>query len=226
MLLLGNKLQIIMPDLILFLQGLVITEAIATIAGFSNLHKLKDSYLKWVPIYLAIITLLEIGYHLCSYFHKSNAASYIYIVSILIEMFFINWLFYKIFKSRYKKLILTGVIFYVISLLLEKTILSSTTYYFQSLSYTIGNLFILIYIILYFVQLVNSDKILVFKKLTEFWIACGMLVFYLGTFPFYGLYNELAKNIDIFMAVAWVATSLNYCMYLLFTIGFIWGKAH
>ena len=56
-------------------------------------------------------------------------------------------------------------------------------------------------------------------------MVTGMLLFYLGTFPFYGLYNELAKDLSIFVPVVWVATSLNYLMYIFFTIGFIWGKA-
>jgi hypothetical protein len=215
-----------MQFLVLFTKCLLIVEGLAVIAGFITWRKWSNSYLKWFVIYLLIIFIFEVLYWIFFFYNKGTISLLLHEIIIPFEMIFINWLFYKIFNTRNKKLILSGIVFYVLALLLEKTILNNFTYYFQSLSYTVGNLFILIYIILFFVELVNSDKILTFKKLTEFWIVCGLLVFYLGTFPFYGLYNELAKNIDIFMAVAWVATSLNYCMYLLFTIGFIWGKPH
>jgi hypothetical protein len=143
-----------------------------------------------------------------------------------LEMLFLNWFFYNTLNKHYRKIVTAGTVIYITVLILEKTLFHYNSYYFQSLSYTVANLFILIYITLFFMELMNSEKILVFKKLTVFWIVCGLLVFYLGTFPFYGLYNELSKNIDIFIPVAWVATSLNYCMYLLFTIGFVWGKPH
>ncbi len=215
-----------MQPLVLFTKCLLIVECMATIAGLLTWRKYKYNYHKRFIIYLLILVVFEVLYWLFILNNKGTLAALMHEIVIPFEILFINWLFYKILNIKNKKLILSGTVIYVSSLLFEKTLLSNVTYYFQSLSYTVGNLFILIYIILYFIQLVKSNKILVFKKLTEFWIVCGLLVFYLGTFPFYGLYNELAKNLDIFMPVAWVATSLNYCMYLLFTIGFIWGKAH
>ncbi len=215
-----------MHALTLFTRCLVVAEVLAAVAGFVTWHKWKHSYLKWFPLYLAVIVLLETGYHVFSYFKQHEHASWMYEVAIPVEIIFINWFFYKTLNEKNRKLIIAGVIMYVLVMVLEKTLLSSVTYYFQSLAYTVGNLFILIYLILFFIQLVKSEKILAFNELTSFWIGCGLLVFYLGSFPFYGLYNELAKNINIFMPIAWVATFLNYCMYLLFIIGFIWGKPH
>ncbi len=208
--------------LILFSRLLIIAEAVAAITGFITWRKWKDSYLRWAPFYLAIIVVLELSERLLRDYGDPAIASFILQTSVLTEILFMHWLFYK---TLHKKIIIAGACIYVLSFVMERFLIQNNAYYFQSLSYTIANLLILVYLLIYFLQLVKSGRILYFKSITVFWFALGMLVFYLGTFPFYGLYNELSKNLDLFVPLAWVATSLNYAMYLLFITGFIWGKA-
>lgn len=215
-----------MHSLTLFTRYLILIEVIAAIAAFACYHKWKHSYLKWFPVYLSIVILFEISHQVFSFLKDHSHASLMYEIVVPFEMLFISWFFYKTLNTKSRGITLAGAAIYMAALVLEKMLFQNNSYYFQSLSYSIGNLFILIYLILFFIELVKSNNLFIFKRLTVFWIACGMLIFYLGTFPFYGLYNELAKDLDVFMPVAWVATSLNYCMYLLFTIGFIWGKPH
>lgn len=52
-----------------------------------------------------------------------------------------------------------------------------------------------IFVILFFKELLNSDKILNYKKLFPFWMSVGFLIFYLVTIPFFtllfsGLFNS------------------------------------
>ncbi|HRH47202.1 MAG TPA: hypothetical protein PLP23_00545 [Panacibacter sp.] len=210
-----------LDSLILFSRLLILAEAAAAIAGLITWRKWRGTYLKWVPLYLALIVCLELSERLLRNFGEIPVASIIFKVTVVTEMIFIHWFFYK---TLHKKIIIAGACIYLLGFLMENFLIQDHAYYFQSLSYTIGNLFILVYLLMFFIELVKSERILVFKKLTVFWIALGMLVFYLGTFPFYGLYNELAKDLDLFVPLAWISTSLNYSMYLLFTIAFIWGK--
>lgn len=210
-----------LDSLILFSRLLILAEAAAAIAGLITWSKWRGTYLKWVPLYLALIVFMELSERLLRNFGEVPAASMIFKVSVVTEILFIHWFFYKTLS---KKIIIAGACIYLLGFLLEHFLIQDHAYYFQSLSYTIGNLFILVYLLMFFIELVKSERILVFKKLTVFWISLGMLVFYLGTFPFYGLYNELAKDLNIFVPLAWISTSLNYSMYLLFTIAFIWGK--
>ena len=210
--------------LFLFTQYLIAAEALAAIAGCLTWNKWKHNYFKWFTIYLVLIFIFELSTHLLVFFKMTADVSLVNQIVVSIEILFINWFFYKTLIGSKKKIIVVGATAYITALVLEKTLMDAAGYYFESLSYTMGNLFILVYLILFFIEFVNSEKILAFKKQTIFWIALGMLVFYLGTFPFFGLYNELMKNMDIFMPIAWTATGLNYCMYILFTIGLIWGK--
>ncbi len=218
--------DIIMHSLFLYTQYLLIAEAMAAVAGCITWRKWKHTYLKWFVVYLLIITCLELSNHLLIYFNEEADIAFVNNLIVPFEILFINWFFYQTLNDKNRKVVIPGVILYIVSLILENTIVTNTGYYFKSLSYTVGNLFILIYLILFFLELVNSEKILAFKRLAVFWIALGMLIFYLGTFPFFGLYNEIVKQEyrDFFIKAAWIETSLNYSMYLLFTTGFIWGK--
>lgn len=208
-----------------FAKYLIVPETIAAITGCLTWKKWKQSYLKWFVIYLHVIVVCEICNRL-DFIQNNASVANVFKYVVPIEVLFINWFFSKAFVFNKRVLIFIGLILYILSWIAENTFLTGTGYFFKSLSYTLGNLFISIYVILFFVEFVKSDKILGYKKMAVFWIVLGMLLFYLGTFPFYGLYNEIVKNRTLFRSVAWVAISLDYCMYLLFTIGFIWGKPH
>jgi hypothetical protein len=213
-----------MKQIVLFTQGLVLIEALAATAAICTWRKWKDGYLKGFIFYLPAITLLEAAHYVFENQKNYATAMRLGEISVAVEMLFISWLFYKMLYGKSKKIPVAGAATYLTILIIEKITVQAEGYFFRSLSYTVGNLFILVYLISFFIQLAKNDRLLQFKKLTVFWIAAGMLLFYLGTFPFYGLYNELAKDIPFFISVAWFATFLNYCMYLFFTIGFIWGK--
>jgi hypothetical protein len=214
-----------MQSLILFTKYLLAVEILAALVGCITCKKWNGSYLKFFVFYLCIIVISESCNRLID-IRTQIGVNYFTIIIVPIEILFMNWFFYKSLSQNKKILIIIGAALYIISWIVENTLFAKSGYYFRSLSYTIGNLFIAIYAMLYFIEFVNSNKVLTYKKSVVFWIVLGILLFYVGTFPFYGLYNELAKKLDIFYPVAWVAISLNYCMYLLFTIGFIWGKAH
>jgi hypothetical protein len=205
-------------------KTLVCFEGLAALIGFLTWTKWKHTYLKWFPVYLATITFIEISYYVLCYLQQYDKASLVQQLAVIIEMLFISWFFYQTLGSNQKKVIIAGGITYIVTLVLEKMLLRGSYYYFQSLSYTIGTLFILLYLILFFINLARSEQILGFVKLTKFWMALGMLLFYLGCFPFYGLYNELAKNIELFIPLAIITLMLNHTMYSFFAIGFIWGK--
>jgi len=215
-----------MQPITLFTYFLVAAEALAAISAWASWSKWKGSYLKWFAPYLSVIVLLEFSIRILNYSKNYETAAILKLIPVLLEVLFIHWFFYQTLPAKYKNWVMAGAGIFLFSFFYEKFILNAEGYYFKSLSYTIGILFILIYLIILIIDLVKSDKVLIIQKLTIFWIALGMLVFYLGAFPFYGLYNELAKDIDLFITVAWVATTLNYCMYILFSIGFIWGKPH
>ena len=73
-----------------------------------------------------------------------------------------------------------------------------------------------IIVILFFIELLNSESILNYKKLLSFWISVAFLIFYLTTVPFWSLYysNILATR-DMFPIIYYLA--------VIFELIFIYG---
>ena len=208
-------------DMLLFKKALVGFELLASIVGLVNWQKIKHDYFISFPIYLLLIAILEI---IC--FWRLGELAKILDVFILIplEFLFFFWLFYK--NSQKKRLILIGSFVYLISFIVEIFIAERINKgYFLSFSYSIGNIVLLVFILQYFYYLVFTERILFFYRERMFWVALGLLVFYLGTFPYFGLYNLLVtKHFKLLISYTWVEIFLDYTMYLLFAASFIWGR--
>jgi hypothetical protein len=159
------------------------------------------------------------------YWLPHRVANYLSIFIIIpFEFLFFSWLFYK---NLYKKpIVIWGSCLYIFAYLLEHILFKfKKDYFFFSFSYSIGNIILLIFILMYFYKLTYSERILFFYKEKMFWVALGCLIFYLGTFPYYGIFNLLLKNhYELLVSYTWVEIFLDYTMYLLFAASFIWGK--
>lgn len=211
-----------------FLKLLNLVILLSGVAGFVKWKEIRDSYWKWFPVYLILLGLLNLlaFYMIDTKNIKSNQWLVIYLI-IPFEILFAFWLFLKKAETRPQKtLILTGMGVYLLSFFIEILLKEEMKeLYFLSFSYTVGNIFMLIFILLYFWKLSVSEKILFFYKERMFWVCVGMLFFWLGSLPYYGLFNYLVKNfMSILPGYAWVMLSLNYLMYTLFAVSFIWGK--
>ena len=202
-------------------------EAVACTTGFIYYKKFKGTY--WVVFigYLLFIVLCEnAGAVINSYqLDEINTVFYNYLV-IPVEFMFFFWLFYRsLTGSRFIWLPIVCGGVYLASWLVDIIYVSRLHFFFTSMSYTIGNLLLLILILQFFAALVSSNSILVFKRNIMFWVSLGLLIFYLGSCPFYGLFNLLAyKHRYLYIAYCQVVFGLNYLMYIMFTISFIWGE--
>jgi hypothetical protein len=213
-----------MTALSLFVRGLTIIEITSAISGWIAWAKWKNTYVKWFTIYLTIISLLSVCYYYFINKHQFANAIVFFKIAVPLEILFLLWFFYVTNCYKYKSFLIISAVIFILVWIAENFFYPNNTYFLQSRSYTIGTLSILINIVLYFLNLSQSNRIKNFHQLFSFWAVLGMLVFYLGTFPFYGLYNELVKDLSLYIPIAWVAYSLNYCMYILFSIAFILGK--
>jgi len=216
-----------MSTILLFKDCITIFEAVAAVTGFITWNKWKNHYFKWVPIYLLVLVFCECAGYYLGLTKNYDAVKTLYMFFVIpFEISFICWLFYRNLSARFKSLVVILWVTYFISMILDHILFDGKDYVFMSLSYTVGNAVILILVLCYFYTLLLSAGILHFKSDIMFWISAGLLIFYLGTFPYYGLYNTMAKHyMGSFISYTWVMIFLNYAMYILFTIGFICGKA-
>lgn len=204
----------------------IVIETAACITGFTYLKKWKGSFMKAFPFYLLVIVILEVyGNYLIKDNHV-NEAYYTWFVMPLEFGFFI-WLYYMYFKqTRFKIFPIAGGILYAAACILSLALVKYVDNYWQlPISYMIGIIVLLGLSIIFFVHLFNGDNILYFRSNIFFWVSIGLLVFYLISSPFYVFRESLYKNYkEIFWLYYYIQFFANYLMYILFSIGFIWGK--
>lgn len=204
---------------------LLFIEVISFIIGVYFWKKKDDIPKRYFIIYLGLIVFAELTNEVLQFFHIQFHWFFTYFI-IPLEFLFFHWLFYQFSTIKEKRRIIVCGVIYIIAFFIERVLLNDPQKYsFSSFSYTIGNCVLLFIIFQYFIRLVNSDRILYFYHERLFWISCGLLLFYLGTSPYYGLNNYLYNSYpNIFWTYTYVMYFLNCSMYLLFAASFIWGK--
>ena len=205
-----------------------ILELAACITGFVYWKKIKNIYWRWFPVYLGIIVLTELS---AEYFlnvkHNLRINISIYeFFGVPLEFLFFFWLFYRYFGETKKNqwplylgLIYFGCWFF------DVVYLSKQKLYFESISYIVGNILLLIILLMFFIKFSKGDEILKYKSSMIFWVSLGLMIFYIGTLPFYGFRTILYRQDRDFFYVYWyIQFGLNYLMYILFVLSFVWGK--
>lgn len=206
---------------------LYLLELLACITGFFHWNKFKTTYWKWFPFYLAIICIVELTGDYLNFKEVYSLKNDIYNnFSIPLEFLFLYWLYYRYAEDKKNKLLAVACsLVYLSSIVLDQVYFRKTNYYFDSFSYSIGNMVLLVVIISFFIQFARSRDILLYKSSIMFWVFLGALIFYLGSLPFYGLYNLLYKKYThLFIFYSYIMYVCNWIMYSFFTIGLIWGK--
>ncbi|MCW3121404.1 MAG: hypothetical protein JWQ38_896 [Flavipsychrobacter sp.] len=206
---------------------LLIFEVIACLVGLFKLNKLKKTYWVYFPFYLLFIIVCElIGWYLSESNMLLENGKFFNYFEIPIEFGFMFWLFHQTFKnSKFNKLAVICAAIYFVCWIVDGILLNIWHTFFYSFSYTVANLVLLILLLTYFIRLVFSDAILTFRKDMMFWVSLGMLMYYMGSFPYYGLRNTLARDYySLYVKYSYLEYILNCTMYLMFTFSFIWGK--
>jgi len=175
---------------------------------------------------LLMILLLELFCQYRVYFLKLQN-QWIYVNFIIPgEFLFFFWLFYRYFiNSRQKILPIWGAVIYIAGFTIDRIYLGKLQFIFSSFSYVVGSIIILVLVLIFLFHFMRSNEILQYKTNMMLWVSLGLLIFFLGALPFYGLFNTLVVNYpDVFDAYWIVQMCFDYCMYLFFAFAFIWGK--
>lgn len=210
----------------------IYSELIAAITGTIFFYKYGKTPLKFLLFLLWYITLTElIGWYAMENkefgFTHDNGYYYIsWMYNLLrIVTFLTLFLIYsKYLKTKvFKKWITIFAIVYVLISIINWSFIQSFIWEKSEAPKIVGSILLIISIIFYFIELLRSEKLLVFHKLLLFWVSVGLLLFYTGTIPFSLKYNGYALipgTHKLFLIVYILAIT----MYLLFTFGFIWSR--
>jgi hypothetical protein len=86
----------------------------------------------------------------------------------------------------------------------------------------VGSFFSVVLALMYYYQMVTAREFRSIRDLPEFWIATGMLIFYLGALPYFGTLNFLISySRSAATRLLTILKILDILMYSLFSYGFL-----
>ena len=208
------------------------SELIAAIVGTIFFYKYKNTPLKYFLYLLWYITLTEfLGWYIretgnLTYIDE-DGIHYMHWLYNTLEFITFNTLFFiysKYLESiNYKKRV--RYFAYIFSIVFTINWIFIQNYFKEGaeMPVILGSIFLILSILFYLIELLRSEKIIVFHRLLLFWISVGLLLFYTGTIPFTLKVNEymLFPGIHKLFLIIYILAIL---MYLTFTFGFIWSK--
>jgi hypothetical protein len=201
-------------------------ELAAGLIGLFCWYKKPNSVWLLFSVYLLLLFGMEylgswLGKHKL---YEENSKLYKWLVIPSLVLMY-HLVFYKILREKKGWIIVSASIFGFLAIV-ENVFLNKTHNYSISITQSFGCLSIAIASIMYFLQLVKTDEILLFYKDMGFWFSLALLLFYVGSFAKLTFFNSLGlqKNAVLFNLVRWIFIYLNYIMYSLFAIGYIWSK--
>lgn len=208
----------------LVLNLLLVAEFIAAVTGFIYWKKVKDTPWKYFPFYLALISISEIINKILVINEILVFQKYFTFFIIPLEfVFFYYMLAVHIQKKIWKKIIAVGGVVCIFFLYTE-AITGQALFWVHPYSYTFANLLLIIFIFAYLIEYIKNTDVPNFKYNNMFWVCLGLLIFYIGSFPYYGLVQYLDAS-SIFRSRYWIAQNiLNCMMYISFTLSFIFWK--
>ncbi len=199
---------------------------IMVITSFLYYGKYKNTKLKLLPwIFVFSLTIEIIAYLL---FIGGHPNMWIYNGYINIEYLFFLWLFYHYIENKfYKKLIIIGSAVYEIYFIISLLFLTKNLNTMQTYPFTFAQILIIIVLFIFLLQMLSSDKILHIQKFLVFWVALGLLFYYIVPLPLNVSENLLYKNnlsremIFFLRQIQYIANTL---LYTLITYGYIWSS--
>lgn len=198
-------------------------EGLACITGFLCWARLTPKFWRVFPFYLLVITCCEFaGWYMNSHQLQLPAKlMYNYLV-IPLEFFFLYFLYFHVLAKEFRTTVLALAALFIIAFITEYVLLLNVKWMWRSLTYITGSLTILILSVIFLLQTIRSEAVLSYRRQPFFWVNLGVILFYVGTFPYYATINYLYKiNEPLFWCLAWIFVVLNYIMYTLFIVGFL-----
>jgi hypothetical protein len=207
---------------LLFAYSINVIELITILIGAYHYKKYKDTILKYFLWFLIYGFATEMsGVFIGNVLKKPSYIVFnIYAIAYYIFNF---WLFIKYFKRKSNRKITKvfsaiSIVVFIINTVLFQSIFSGN----QSYTWFVGGIFSIITIVLFFVELLNSDAILNVKHLLIFWVAVGIFLFQLGFLPVFIATKYI--NYSNGLTYGYILLILNLITSLCYSLGFIWVK--
>ncbi|MFK5957500.1 MAG: hypothetical protein QM495_01380 [Lutibacter sp.] len=204
----------------IFKYGYIVIYVIILSVGLFHFKKYKHSFLLKMWLYFLIYSFLTecITRYIVEIYRVRTITlnNTWFILNVLFYMFF--YLF-NIKNLVRKRLIISLSSVFILMNIIMSFYVDYTKEYFVY-SNIIGQFFIVLSIMIYFVEVLKSEIILTIQKSLIFWISLGVLIFNIGLLPVFVI-GELIDWQGIFK---YIILSMNILMAASFITGFIVSK--
>lgn len=202
--------------------ALICIQCIAACVGGYYYFKLEKSYWKWFSLYLIFVFIQELFWRFEHDFLFISKNEYFAYFGVPVQYLFLVWLYGLKSLKKIKLTLFFGGIYFIV-LVLEALLKKMDVLY--SISLNIGNILLLILVFLEFLKQIRNENILKFYENKMFYVNLGVIIFYVGTYPFFAFFEDLGKLYKEIWNVYYLYFLIANClMYLLFIASFIWGK--
>lgn len=221
-------------------EGVIV---LAAIIGLFCLNKYKDTVVKYFIYFLIYVVVIEIlgyypsfsiNYEMFNWIQELTKGTLFERNFLWYAIFwkigaalFISFYYRLILKNELNKKIIKYLTFIFIISSIVYFVFNYEVYYNSELKLIrfFGVFIILLSIILYFVEILQSDKIVVFYKSINFYISFVFFIWFLIKTPlaFYQIYYSTADWNFVFLRQD-IILVCNLFMYLTFIFAFIWCK--
>ena len=158
-------------------------------------NKSFEIHLLFFAAYLIFMFSFEVLVQFLPRIENSNLLVYhllIFFEFNCLLLFFKNILELKVSKNIVLRLIVIFNAVYFISNLYYY-IIGATFLKYNSIAALSGGILVTVCIFLFYKEFLGSNKILNYKKSLSFWIAFGLLFYYLGSIPFTSIINSIGQ---------------------------------
>jgi hypothetical protein len=195
-------------------------EIIAAIVGSIYFYKYKETYLKYFLIFLWYIAFNELlGRYLAEILGEYNLI--IFNLYLLINFPFLFSIYRHFINNKlHRRIIFYFIYSYILIFILNGIFFEDYEIELVTYPFIIGSSFLIISVIFYFIEVLNSEKILNITRNLLFWISVGVLLFNIGIIPWIITLEYFAESID---TVNVLSRALIIILNICYIIGFIWS---
>jgi hypothetical protein len=200
----------------------VVIQVITAVVATLFYPKYKNTQAKYIVVLLWYTALNDIIAGIYSSEVSIYNAPFYNIFQIIFTIYYLS-LYKSVVESlKFKKFISYFILIYLFSFIVA-LFTDDFSKFHLSLSYITGSILIVTSIILYFSEILNSDKIIRINKMLMFWISIALLTCLLPDIPFDVIrrYYEKSPTIPYIYVVTFV---LIITFNLILISGFIWSE--
>ncbi len=198
---------------------------VSAVVGSIFFYKYRKGKARYFVVYLWLIAATEFAYKIAYYDLMDEDPRSTIIVSNLFvlfqALFCLLWYRYLVIEKSVKRLIMIMLLFFLLFFFVDALFFKSLPDYFLKSSSIFGTIFIVVAVLIYFREVLNSDFVLKLNRSVYFWFSLGLLAFNIPFLPIWLMAEYLGFDTQVYRSLVFI---LNVIMHACFIVGILWSK--